>query len=152
MEKDIDFMDKEYTYPGELNRSLLDLQKSKAASDGAWTRITYPATTISIGKTRVDSLENYLTILLDKVERIEQALRVNGVPGDEKVEFTYGSVRDFIDSNIVYWRKRYSSAKADNDIRIAACYVDAYQHIRRAIYGEALPHVIGGYTTGAEVN
>jgi hypothetical protein len=61
----------------------------------------------------------------------------------EIVPFEKDLVKLFLDLNIATWRKRKEDAEHDNDDvakQMAICYVDAYQSVRVALFGELLVH------------
>lgn len=56
------------------------------------------------------------------------------------VLFTEKDVKDYIDTCIRLWRRKYRDSIFDEDERlVAACYVDAYQSVRTSLFGETLP-------------
>lgn len=58
---------------------------------------------------------------------------------DEIVIFEKKYVKEYLDDMIEYWRNKRDEAhnvSDDQDKLIASCYVDAYQSVRKNLFGE----------------
>lgn len=56
------------------------------------------------------------------------------------IPFTKTAVKAHLDELIRFWRKRQKEADGEMcaDASIASCYVDAYQTVRKNLFGELL--------------
>lgn len=57
----------------------------------------------------------------------------------ETVPFTEAAVLEYLDDAITSWRVRRNEALTLNEELMAVHYVDAYQSVRRSIFGELKP-------------
>lgn len=57
----------------------------------------------------------------------------------DTVEFTEEAVKEYLDRNIRHWRASRDGSSEMYDAQIALHYIDAYQTIRLALFGEMLP-------------
>lgn len=51
---------------------------------------------------------------------------------------TRGEVRKYLDDTIRGWREAKEETTNKHDQHTAACYVDAFQSVRKTIFGETL--------------
>lgn len=55
------------------------------------------------------------------------------------ISFDKKSVKEYLDSCIVFWRKKRDNAENPEDRNMAVHYIDAFQSVRNSIFDELLP-------------
>lgn len=59
---------------------------------------------------------------------------------EEVVKFTKVDVLDYLDTTIMFWRKKRDAGDEDDEMaEYYKYYIDAYQSVRTSLFGELLP-------------
>ena len=59
--------------------------------------------------------------------------------GANRVELKQSAIREYLDNKIWYWRKQRECTQNVNEEVIAVTYIEAFQEMRMALFGEDLP-------------